>query len=86
MKIEIFYAEGCGKCGASRQELKDAVLAAFPDEAAWNEIDIVKNIDYAVALGVLTMPAVAIDGTLVFARLPTPKQLVAELRKRAQGS
>lgn len=84
MKIEVFYADGCGNCSASRRELQEAVLAAFPTEAAWSDIDIVKNIDYAVALGVLTVPAVAIDGALVFAKLPTAQQLVSELTARRQ--
>lgn len=84
MKIEVFYADGCSNCSAARRELEDAVRAAFPSEAAWSEIDIVKNIDYAVELGVLTVPAVAIDGALVFAKLPTPEQLVSELTARAR--
>lgn len=84
MKVEVFYADGCGNCIAARRELKEAVLAAFPIGADWSEIDIVKNIDYAVDLGVLTVPAVAIDGALVFARLPTAAQILSELTARAQ--
>ena len=84
MKIEVFYADGCGNCSASRRELKEAVLTAFPSGAAWSEIDIVKNIDFAVDLGVLTVPAVAIDGALVFAKLPTVRQLMSELTARTQ--
>lgn len=84
MKVEVFYADGCSNCGASRRELQEAVLAAFPSGTTWNEIDIVKNIDYAVDLGVLTVPAVAIDGALVFAKLPTAQQLLSELTARAQ--
>ena len=84
MKVEVFYADGCNNCGASRRELQEAVLAAFPSGTTWSEIDIVKNIDYAVDLGVLTVPAVAIDGALVFAKLPTAKQLLSELTARAQ--
>ena len=86
MKIEVFYADGCGNCTESRRELKEAVIATFHSDAAWSEVDIVKNIDYAVELGVLTVPAVAIDGELVFARLPTVQQLLSELSARAQGS
>lgn len=84
MKIDVFYADGCDGCSASRQELKKAVLQAFPTGAAWNEIEIVKNIDYAVALGVLTVPAVAIDGRLVYAKLPTARQLVSDLMERVE--
>lgn len=84
MKIDVFYADGCGNCCTARRELRSAVLAAFPGDAVWNEIDIVNNIDYAVALGVLTVPAIAIDGRLVFSRLPSVRQLVAELTARAK--
>lgn len=86
IKIEVFYADGCGNCIASRRDLKEAVLAAFPDQSAWIEVDIVKNIDYAVELGVLNVPAIAIDGALVFAKLPTAQQLVSELTARVRGS
>lgn len=86
MKIEVFYADGCGNCTSSRRDLKKAVLTAFPTGAAWSEIDIVKNIDYAIELGVLTVPAVAIDGALVFTKLPTAQQLVSELTTRAKGN
>jgi len=86
MKIDVFYADGCGNCGAARQALKDAVLAALPAGAEWNELDIVEHIDHAVSLGVLTVPAIAIDDALVFAKLPTAAQLVAELRARSQSA
>lgn len=85
MKVELFYADGCGNCSAARLELKETVLAAFPGEATWSEIDIVKNIDYAVELGVLTVPALAIDGELVYARLPSAERLVSELTVRTQA-
>lgn len=86
MKIDVFYADGCGSCSAARQELKQAVLQAFPASAAWSELDIVKNIDYAVELGVLTVPAVAIDGALAFAKLPSAQQLVAALTARMKDT
>ena len=85
MKIEVFYTDGCGNCSESTRALKEAVLAAFSGQAVWTEIDIIKNIDYAVELGVLTVPAVAIDGALVFAKLPTTQQMLSELTTRARG-
>ena len=82
MKIEVFYADGCGTCAVARRELKQAVLPAFQRDAVWSEIDIAKNIDYAVELGVLTIPAVAINGELVFAKLPSAQQLLSALDAR----
>lgn len=83
MKVEFFYAEGCDNCAAARRELKQAVAAAFRLDADWHELEVVKHLDYAVELGVLSTPAVAIDGVLVFAKLPTVAQLDAELQRRA---
>ncbi|WP_212744030.1 MULTISPECIES: thioredoxin domain-containing protein [Variovorax] len=90
MKVEVFYAGGCSNCGASRRELQEAALAALPSGTTWTDIDIdididiVKSIDFAVDLGVLTVAAVAIDGRLVFAKLPAVQQLVSELTARAR--
>lgn len=85
MKVEIFYAEGCDSCSEPRSQLRAAVLAAFPEGANWHELDILENIDYAVDLGVLTVPSVAIDGRLVFATLPTVQQLLGELSERSEA-
>jgi len=45
------------------------------------EVNPVDELDYTVELSVLTLPAVAIDGKLVFTSLPTAEQLVAAVRK-----
>ena len=85
MKIELFFTPGCERCAANRSRLK-----ATAEEAAgaveWREIDITVDVDYAVQLGVLSAPALAIDGELAFSSLPTEKQLRAELqRRRVEG-
>lgn len=79
--MELFYTLGCLKCAASREGLRDAALQAVPD-MTWREINVVEAFDYAVELGVLTLPSVAINGELVFSSLPTPAQLSKELRRR----
>jgi len=40
--------------------------------------------DYAVELGVMAPPAIAIDGELVFPALPTPDRLREELIRRLE--
>ena len=74
MKLELFYAKGCTKCASGRENLKQSAIEADP-ALQWIELDVMDNLDYAVELGVLTLPALAIDGTLPFTSLPTPKQL-----------
>jgi glutaredoxin len=81
MNVELFFTEGCRRCAAAREGLKSAALEAAPG-MTWREINAVEELDYAVDLGVLTLPSVAINGVLVFSSLPTPAQLTRELRHR----
>lgn len=81
MKIELFYAAGCIKCANNRENLKTAAQRAFAD-VTWLELDVMENIDYAADLGVLTLPALAIDGVLEFPALPNEQQLVHAIHRR----
>lgn len=81
MNVELFYAGGCRKCAEAREGLKAVTLEAAPG-MVWREINAVEALDYAVELGVLTLPSVAINGVLVFSSLPTPGQLAKELQLR----
>lgn len=81
MKIELFYTPGCDKCAGTTTALKAAAVAAVPS-VEWCEVDVLDDLDRAVDLGVLTLPALAIDGELAFTTLPTAEQLIAELHRR----
>lgn len=86
MKFELFYAEGCASCTASNRHLEAAVLRAVP-EVIWRNVDAVNELDYAVELGVASLPSLAIDGKLVFTSLPTAEQLCkAALARRAEAT
>lgn len=84
MKIEVLHAPGCARCSRELEGLRAAALA-LDSTVQWREINVVDAIDYAVALGVLKTPAVAIDGELVFAKLPSPATLAAAMRERRQA-
>lgn len=81
MKIELFYTPGCEKCADARDGLKAAAEQVAPG-IIWRELNALDELDYAVEVGVVTLPAIAIDGKLVFSSLPTPRQLQRELTKR----
>lgn len=85
MKVEVLHATGCAKCLRDLDSLRAAARQADPD-VEWKEIDILQALDYAVALGVLKPPAVAIDGELVFLSLPTADALGAAMRKRRKAA
>jgi thioredoxin 1 len=86
IKIELFAIPGCGKCGQAKEALMDVVKGFDPEQVCWREIDIIKEMEYAIDLGVMGASALAINGELVFPRLPKPEALRAELLSRLQQS
>ncbi len=81
IEVEVFAAPGCGKCGKARQVLK-RIVEEWPDERIrWREVNILDELDYAVQLGVLSTPAIAIDGELLFTALPSEKRLRQALQE-----
>lgn len=86
MKLELFHASGCSRCSAAQSALREVALQAV-EGVEWREVNVLDELDYAVTLGVLSLPALALDGELVFAALPTPQQLrEALLRRTAAGA
>ena len=81
MKLELFYTPGCEKCSDSKDALR-ATAAELISDLEWRELNVLEELDRAVEVGVLTLPAIAIDGEVVFASLPTCQQLRRELTKR----
>jgi len=82
VKVEVFSSPGCGKCAQAKEVLKAVVKDLGQDKIAWREVDILEEMDYAVDLGVMSSPAIAIDGKLVFSSLPSAGKLRAELSRR----
>lgn len=85
MKVELFHAVGCRSCAAARDTLKAVAQRAVPG-VVWREVDAAGELDYLLEVGVLSLPALAVDGQLVFSSLPTPAQLADELQRRAGGA
>lgn len=81
MKIEMFFSPGCAECAAARTGLKDAAKKAASN-IEWRDVNVLDELDYAVELGVLTLPSIAVDGELVFSALPTPRQFREALIRR----
>lgn len=84
MKVELFQAAGCKSCAAARDHLRAAAEQAVPG-VTWRGVDAVAELDYLVEVGVMSLPALAVDGQLAFSSLPTPAQLTQELQRRAAG-
>lgn len=81
VKIDLISAAGCKKCERARAELKTIAEDMIHDRLVWRDLNVLDELDYAVELGVLTLPAMAINGTLTFTNLPSADQLRTELAK-----
>ncbi|MDE1988840.1 MAG: thioredoxin family protein [Betaproteobacteria bacterium] len=79
MRIELFQVPGCARCDSAKAELQ---CIAETHGVEWSEVNALNELDRAVDLGVLTLPALVIDGVLAFAALPTPAALRQELKRR----
>ncbi len=84
IKVEVFSSPGCARCGQAKSVLKVVVEELGRDRVQWRDVNILEEMDYAVDLGVMVSPSIAIDGELVFAALPSARSLRAELEKRLQ--
>jgi len=82
VKVEVFSSPGCGKCTHAKNMLQEMIAEIGQDKISWREVNILDEMDYAVDLGVMSSPAIAIDGLLVFSSLPSANKLRAELNKR----
>lgn len=65
--------------------MQSSVNALGDELLHWRVVDVVEEIDYAVSLGILSTPAIVIDGELVFTSLPNSRALRRELQERLQG-
>ena len=74
INVEVFSSPGCGKCGHAKDVLR-AIAQEMGDEIAWREVNILEELDYAVRLGVMSTPAIAVNGELVFTALPSAAKL-----------
>ena len=82
LTVEFFFAGGCSKCAEARGALREAAKAAAA-QVEWKEVDIGSNPNRAVDVGVVSTPAVAIDGDLVFKSAPTASELQSAIQARA---
>lgn len=85
IKVEMFSVPGCSKCAAVKEALKSVVGALGEDKVAWRDVDLLEEMDYATELGLMSSGGIAIDGELVFARLPSADKLREELIRRLKG-
>ncbi|NIP72229.1 MAG: glutaredoxin [Gammaproteobacteria bacterium] len=82
IKVEVFSSPGCSKCGQAKEVLRKLAEEIGGGRIEWREVNVLDELDYAVNLGVLSTPAIVIDGQLTFTGLPSVRKLRSELDRR----
>ena len=83
--VEVLSASGCGRCQKIKALAKAVIAELSDDRVRYQEINVVDDIDYAVSLGVMSTPAIALDGELVFAAPPSKAKLRQAILDRLGG-
>ena len=83
--VEVFSSPGCAKCLHAKTMLRALAAELGAARVIWREVDTLADPERAIALGVLSAPAIAIDGALVFPSLPQPNRLRRELLRRLEA-
>ena len=82
LKVEVFSSPGCAKCGHAKDVLKKVAEEVGGSRIEWREVNVLDDMDYAVKLGVLSTPAIAVNGEVLFTALPSEKKLRKVLEQR----
>jgi len=66
ISVELFITNFCPRCASARDVLAATIESLGNDQFDVKMIDVVQEIDHAVAVGVRATPAIAVDGKLVW--------------------
>ena len=72
-RVQPLSTPGCAGCVHTKHMIAD-VRAKFP-ELDWEEIDLTEQPELAARYGIMSVPAIVIDGTLEFTTVPQPDAL-----------
>jgi len=75
VKVELLSVSNCNRCVKLKTEIVKLIHEFNEPRLNYQELDLVEDLDYAVSLGVLTTPSIAIDGQLVFSGAPKIHEL-----------
>lgn len=72
-RVQILSTPGCAGCTQTKALITRA-LESFPD-LDWEEIDLIEQPEVASQYGIMSVPAIVIDGRLEFAGVPKERAL-----------
>lgn len=82
-RVQVLSTPGCAGCTQAKRLIAE-VLSEFPG-LDWEEIDLTERPEVAAEHGLMSVPAVVIDGRLAFAGVPKEAALREKLEALAGG-
>jgi len=73
--VEVMTASGCIRCKRAKALAKKVIAELDDDRLLYREVNVIEELDYAVALGLLSTPAIVLNGEFVFSSLPSAVKL-----------
>jgi len=85
MYIEILTAPGCANCSEAKRRILAAVdrMRSELVNVEISEVDVTEHPETAIKYGIMSTPAIAIDGRLLFRGVPKERDLLKKLRRAA---
>lgn len=80
-RVQVLSTPGCPGCAQAKRMVTE-VLAEYPS-LDWEEIDLTELPELAGQYGIMSVPALLIDGQLEFSQLPKHEVLRARIRELA---
>jgi len=85
VNIELISTFSCRRCQKAQEKVQEMIKELNNESVFYHEVNVINHIDYAVQLGVLRTPAIAINGKLVFTSLPSMAQFKKILARYIQA-
>ena len=82
--IEIFSSPGCGDCLVVKKMLKK-ISDELEDDITIEEVNITVDPTRASQYGIMSVPAVAVNGILKFVGVPSKEELKKEIVKELEA-
>ncbi len=79
--VDLFWASSCNRCQQAKLEVKNTLKQLKNNRLIYRELDVLEEIDYAVEVGVLKTPSIAINGKLIFSSLPSKQNLLSAIEQ-----
>lgn len=82
VSLELFYSPYCPRCRKAREQVRSFAATWPAERLRFRELDVLQELDRAVAVGVSQTPALAIDGRLIAGPVPSRNALEKLVRQQ----